>query len=71
MIDVAQISVVVPTYNERENVHELVDRLESTGLDLQIIIVDDNSPDNTAEEVRKLAAEHGNITLIERPGNLA
>jgi dolichol-phosphate mannosyltransferase len=70
MIDVAQISVVVPTYNERENVHELVDRLEATGLNLQIIIVDDNSPDNTAAEVRKLAVEHGNITLIERPGKL-
>lgn len=70
LTDLPLTSVVVPTYNERENVRELVDRLEATGLDLEIIFVDDNSPDYTAEEVEKLALDYSNLTLIRRPGKL-
>jgi dolichol-phosphate mannosyltransferase len=65
-----KISVVIPTYNERENINELIERLESLKLDLEIIIVDDNSPDNTAEEAIKLANKYNNIKVLKRPGKL-
>lgn len=65
-----KISVIVPTYNERENIGELIERLESLKLNLEIIIVDDNSPDNTAEEAVKLANKYNNIKVLKRPGKL-
>ena len=51
------ISIVIPTFNEKENLEELLRRIDSTlrGLDYEVIIVDDNSPDGTAEEALKLS----------------
>ena len=43
--------VIIPTYNESENISTLLDQL--TVLDVDVLIVDDNSPDNTAEFVKK------------------
>ncbi|HUK52681.1 MAG TPA: polyprenol monophosphomannose synthase, partial [Candidatus Binatia bacterium] len=55
------ISVVIPTYKERANIGRLVERtgaaLATLGEEFELIIVDDNSPDGTGEEVRRLAAE--------------
>lgn len=55
------ISLVVPTYNERANIAQLVERtgaaLALCGEDFELIIVDDGSPDGTGDEVRRLSAE--------------
>lgn len=60
--------VVVPTYNEVENVGPLVDRLKAAGVSgLQLLFVDDSSPDGTGEAVKKLAAENPWIHLLSRP----
>ena len=70
MINLALVSLIIPTYNERENINELIERLEAIKLDLEIVIVDDNSPDKTAEEVEKLASIYNNIKVIKRRGKL-
>ena len=65
--------MVVPTYNERENVLQLLDGLRRS-LDgcytFQIILVDDNSPDGTAEAVRRAANGDSAISLIVRPAKM-
>ena len=67
-----KVAVVVPTYNEAENMPELVSRLFSLGIDdLRLYIVDDNSPDGTAEVARRLSAERdGRIEVISRRAKL-
>jgi len=70
VVNLQRISVIVPTYNERENIVELIERLESLRLNIEIIVVDDNSPDNTAEEAMKLNEKYGNIKVLKRPGKL-
>lgn len=62
--------VVIPTYNEAENVRELIGRVLAQPIDIEILIVDDNSPDGTAEIVRELMAQDARIRLLERPGKL-
>ncbi len=65
-----RISIVIPTYNEKENVGILIPKIfkifEKNHMDADVIIVDDNSPDNTAEEVKKLQKSY-ELDLIERP----
>jgi dolichol-phosphate mannosyltransferase len=60
--------VVTPTYNERENVPRLVDRLEPVrGIyPFDVLVVDDNSPDGTGEVVAELTIRHGWLHLMER-----
>lgn len=63
--------MIVPTYNERENVNDLVARLfAAAGGRVDLLIVDDSSPDGTAARVRELAAGRDDLHLIERPGKL-
>lgn len=59
--------VIVPTYNERENIEALADRLfDATPEGVDLLVVDDGSPDGTAELVRKIAAKHEGVYLVER-----
>jgi dolichol-phosphate mannosyltransferase len=64
------ISLVVPTYKERENIRHVVERasaaLAATGEDFEIIVVDDNSPDGTAEEVWRFAESRSWLRLVVR-----
>ncbi len=64
------IAVVVPCYNERPNVPILVARLAQAleGVAWEVIFVDDNSPDGTADEVRRLAAHDPRIRCLRRIG---
>jgi dolichol-phosphate mannosyltransferase len=66
----AEITVVVPTYNERANIDELVDRIRAglAGLRWEIVIVDDNSPDGTGHYARKLHALDPRVRVIRRVG---
>ena len=54
------ISIVIPTFNEKENLEELLRRVDSSlrGIDYEVVIVDDNSPDGTAEEALKLSERY-------------
>ncbi len=65
-----QLAIVLPTYNEAENLGPLVRELESLDLDFHLLIVDDNSQDGTRQLAQELSAEFQNITVIERPGKL-
>lgn len=64
---VADCTVVIPTYNERENIGELIPRVLEIPR-FRVLVVDDNSPDGTAEIVRDLARGEPRIGLLSRPG---
>ena len=65
--------VVLPTYNERETIETVLDGLLALGGDLRLMVVDDGSPDGTAEVVRAKATADPRVRLFERPakGGLA
>jgi dolichol-phosphate mannosyltransferase len=61
------VSVILPTYNERENIAPLIGRLrEAAAWPLEALVVDDDSPDGTANEVRRMAAGAEDLRLILR-----
>lgn len=64
------LSVIVPTFNESENIQELVDRLSDclTGENWEVIFVDDNSPDRTADIVRSLNKADPRVRVVHRIG---
>ena len=62
--------VVIPTYNERENIERLVVEILARGDGIEALIVDDNSPDGTGEVIRRMACENSRIHAIHRPGKL-
>ena len=64
------VAVVLPTYCEAENIESLVREIEELGLDVLIAVVDDSSPDGTAEIVKRLQEEYDNIFLFNRPKKL-
>lgn len=65
------IIVVLPTYNEAENLRNLVSVLFSLGLDIMVLVVDDNSPDGTGQLAEQLSAEYQNrVAVLHRVGKL-
>ena len=58
--------IILPTYNERNNIQPLVRRIAETVPEARILVVDDNSPDGTADSVRALAADIPNLKLHQR-----
>ena len=66
------VAVVVPTYNEAANMPELADRLFALGLPgVRLYVVDDASPDGTADVANRLSGEYGGgIEVISRGGKL-
>ncbi len=70
----AQImTVVIPTYNETENIERLLQTIFNLGIpDLRVIIVDDNSPDGTGVLAEQLSRElyNGSVEVLHRPGKL-
>ncbi len=62
------ITVIVPTYNEVDNVEPLTRRLLDLGLEMTILFVDDSSPDGTSPKVREVATRHPEVHLLERLG---
>ncbi len=68
--DLLRTLVVVPTYNERENIERLCRAILAQGSGVEVLVVDDNSPDGTAEIARRLGRETGRVHLLSRPGKL-
>jgi dolichol-phosphate mannosyltransferase len=65
-----EVSIVVPTFNERDNVLPLLERLRTVlhGTVFEVIFVDDDSPDGTAEVVRQIARTEPRVRVIQRIG---
>ena len=66
--------VVIPTFNERQNIPNLIGALFGLYPEIRILVVDDHSPDGTADAVRDLQPCHANLMLLERmqnPGSAA
>lgn len=64
------VCVIIPTYNERENITELVTRILALDIGARVIIVDDNSPDGTGDIAEELARQNPRVDVIHRPGKL-
>ena len=66
------LSIIIPTYNERENIGALIRRLEKLDFSIpfEIIIVDDNSPDGTWRIAEEIGRIYGNVIVIRRHENM-
>ena len=55
-----EVSVIIPTFNESQNILRVINEIENAlkNFDYEIIVVDDNSPDGTADTVKKLSLIH-------------
>lgn len=62
--------ILIPTYNEKENIATVIDKLNTLNLDLDILVIDDSSPDGTAQIVKELQKNNKRLFIIERPGKL-
>ena len=64
------LSVIVPCFNERPNVAPMIAKLDTalSGIAWEVIYVDDNSPDGTTQEVRRIAQQDGRVRCIRRIG---
>lgn len=62
--------VIIPTYNERENISSLISEILSLEQPLEILIVDDNSPDGTGKVVEEISRQNNNVKLILRENKL-
>jgi dolichol-phosphate mannosyltransferase len=63
--------VIVPTYNERENLADLVEQILTLDMGVHVIVVDDNSPDGTGQLADTMADQNpGHVHVIHRPGKL-
>lgn len=60
--------IIIPTYNEKDNLINLTGRISAAVPDMKILIVDDNSPDGTGEMADKLAAADKRINVLHRAG---
>ena len=58
--------VVIPTYNEKENVVRLIDEIDKLNLPIDVLVVDDNSPDGTGSVVDSMKVKRKNIDVIHR-----
>ena len=62
--------VIIPTYNEIQNIKKLIYQIIEILPEINILIVDDNSPDGTGEYVRELSSVDSRVKLLSRPGKL-
>ncbi len=62
--------VIIPTYNEKENIEAIITAVMNLPLEFHILVIDDGSPDGTADIVKRLMADtcHGKLFIIERSG---
>lgn len=68
MTDSERVLVVIPTYNERDNLPRIVPQVLEQGDALHVLVVDDNSPDGTGDIADQLAAGNERVAVLHRPG---
>ncbi|WP_420362420.1 polyprenol monophosphomannose synthase [Curtobacterium aetherium] len=66
----ARTLVIVPTYNEAENIHDIAGRILETVPTAHLLVVDDGSPDGTGDLVEQMAATDDRVHLLRRAGKL-
>ncbi len=59
--------IIIPTYNEKENIREIIQEIFKLSLCFEVLVVDDNSPDGTGEIVDRLCADNPKVHVIHRP----
>ncbi|MCQ2074276.1 MAG: polyprenol monophosphomannose synthase [Bacteroidaceae bacterium] len=63
--------IIIPTYNEKENIRQIVHAVMSLPQNFSILVIDDGSPDGTAQIVKEMQKEFtGRLDIIERPGKM-
>jgi dolichol-phosphate mannosyltransferase len=62
--------IIIPTYNEMENIETLINELFSLELDLEVLVVDDNSPDGTGTFVKQWGERDPRVHSLHRPGKM-
>ena len=62
--------VIIPTYNEIENITKMINQVLELDPDLNLLVVDDNSPDGTGDYVEKVSKDNQRLKLIRRSGKL-
>ncbi len=62
--------IIIPTYNERENIQEVLRRVFEQPVPLDVLIVDDNSPDGTGDIVEEMSKQDSRLHLLRRRGKL-
>lgn len=62
--------VVIPTYNEIDNIERMIQAILGVLPEISILVVDDNSPDGTAKKIKELQSVNSNIHLLERAGKM-
>ena len=68
MTDSERVLVVIPTYNERDNLPRIVPQVLEQGDAFHVLVVDDNSPDGTGDIADQLAAGNERVAVLHRPG---
>jgi dolichol-phosphate mannosyltransferase len=63
----SEIGIILPTYCEAANIAKLVDEIENLNMNISILVIDDSSPDGTANIVRTLQKKYDNLLLFVRP----
>ena len=62
-----KVTVIIPTYNEIENIDSILKAVRSSVPDAELLVVDDNSPDGTGQQAEKTAKEIGRVRVLHRP----
>ncbi len=70
MISLDKSVVIIPTYNEISNIQNMLETLERLHPSLHVLIIDDGSPDGTANVIKKFQTTKKNLHLLERKGKL-
>ena len=63
----SEVGVILPTYGEADNISKLIEDIENLKFDASILVIDDSSPDGTAEIVREKQRKYPNVMLYVRP----
>lgn len=69
-MNTTKVLVIIPTYNEKDNIQKLVRDIHGLDPSIHILVVDDNSPDGTGRIVKQLQQEVKNLFLLERNGKM-
>ena len=67
-MSVVKVTVIIPTYNEIENIDSILKAVRASVPEAELFVVDDNSPDGTGQQAEKTANEIGRVQVLHRPG---